>query len=110
MQSSLPLWPRQNGTHTIPRHAAADPYRWLEDADSAQTEDWLRAEDELYESYVSDLPARDRLTGRLAELLNAGHVPAPAWRGDRQFYTRREPGQEHAVLYTAAPGDSDRAL
>jgi prolyl oligopeptidase len=110
MQSSYPVAHRQNVTDTIHGQSVADPYRWLEDADSAQTEDWLRAEDELYESYVSDLPARDRLTGRLAELLNAGHVTAPAWRGDRQFYTRREPGQEHAVLYTAAPGDSDRAL
>jgi prolyl oligopeptidase len=110
MQSSYPAAPRQAVTDTIHGQSVADPYRWLEDSGSPQTEDWLRAQDELYESYVRDLPARDRLTARLAELLSAGHVSPPAWRGERQFYTRREPGQEHAVLYTAAPGDGERAL
>ena len=28
-------------------YQVADPYRWLEDADSAQTRQWLAAEEEL---------------------------------------------------------------
>ena len=51
--------------------------------------------------------AAERRAGRL---LSAGLVTAPAWRGERQFYLRREAGQEHAVLYTAAPGEEPRAL
>jgi prolyl oligopeptidase len=30
-----------------PRFEVADPYRWLEDATSAESAAWLRAEDEL---------------------------------------------------------------
>ncbi len=40
----------------------------------------------------------------------AGSVSAPAWRGQRQFFLRRQPGQEHSVLLTAAPGEPERAL
>jgi prolyl oligopeptidase len=110
MQSSYPAAPRRDTTETIHGQPVADPYQWLEDAGSPQTEAWLRAQDDLYAGYVAGLPARDALAGRLTELLNAGQVGPPTWRGQRQFYTRREPGQEHAVLYTAAPGDDERVL
>src|SRR6185437_1241581 len=56
---------------------------------------------------------RERLAARLAELQHAGLVSPPVWRGDRQFYLRREAGQEHAVLYTCASGahgEPERAL
>ncbi len=37
----------------------------------------------------------------MRELLRVGSVGLPAWRGTTQFYTRRDPDQEHAVLYVA---------
>jgi prolyl oligopeptidase len=108
--ASYPAAPRQPITDVIHGEPVEDPYRWLEDPDSQQTRDWLRAEDEIYASYVAGLTGREKLAARLTELLRAGQVSPPVWRGDRQFYTRREPDQEHAVLYTAAPGDPERAL
>jgi prolyl oligopeptidase len=110
LPASYPAAPRQDLTEVIHGETVEDPYRWLEDAGSQQTRDWLSAQDELYGSYLAGLTARDRLAARLTELLGAGHVSPPVWRGERQFYTRREPGQEHAVLYTAAPGDEERVL
>jgi prolyl oligopeptidase len=109
-RASYPAAPRLDVTDIIHGEAVEDPYRWLEDADSQQTRDWLRAQDELYAGYAAGLAGRDRLAARLTELLRAGEVSPPVWRGSRQFYTRREPDQEHAVLYTAAPGDAERIL
>ncbi len=88
----------------------ADPYRWLEDPGSAVTREWLGAQDALYAGQRELLPGRDRLAARLTELLDTGAVSPPLWGGDRRFYTRREAGQEHAVLYTATPGGGERAL
>jgi prolyl oligopeptidase len=110
MDSAYPRAQRQDITDIIHSRAVPDPYRWLEDSGSAQTQDWLRGQDELFSRYAARLPARDAFAARLTELLQAGEVGAPAWRGERQFYIRREPGQEHAVLYTAAPGDPERRL
>jgi prolyl oligopeptidase len=67
-------------------------------------------QDKLYAAAAARWPGRERLSGALASLLSAGLVTAPVWRGERQFYLRREAGQEHAVLYTAAPGEEQRAL
>jgi len=102
--------PRQDLTETINGYQVFDPYRWLEDAQSPQTKAWLLAQDDLYASYLAEVPGREQLAARLADLLAAGEVTPPRWRGDRQFYTRREPGQEHAVLYTATAADGERAL
>jgi prolyl oligopeptidase len=41
-------------------------------------------------------------------LLGTGYVGTPAWRDERCFYTRRDPGAEHGVLCTrlgTAPGE-----
>src|ERR1700733_2152072 len=90
-------------TEEIFGHLVRDPYRWLEDADSEETRSWLAAQDALLAGYLADGGDREELAGRITELLSAGSVDAPVWRGDRQFYTRRDAGQEHAVLYTATP-------
>src|SRR6201992_506586 len=81
----------------------SDPYRWLEGAASPDVQDWLRAQDELFRSHGAQLPGIDHLAGRILELTGTGHIGVPAWRGDRQFFTRRLPGQEHAVLCTVDP-------
>src|SRR5215472_14358285 len=82
-------------------HSVADPYRWLEDASAADTRQWLAAQDELWAAYRANLPGRDAFAARVGELLQVGYVSAPAWRGTSRFYTRRDPGQEHGVLYVA---------
>lgn len=93
-----------------PTHDVADPYRWLEEATSPESVGWLTAQDELAAGVLAALPGRERLRGRLTELLAAGVVTAPAWRRDRQFFMRRTADQEHAVLITVDPDGSERVL
>jgi len=88
----------------------ADPYRWLEDAASAQTQAWSLAQDELARDYLDRVPGRDRIRRRLTELLAAGLVTVPAWRGERAFFQRRSAQQEHAVLYVQDGPGAERAL
>jgi prolyl oligopeptidase len=91
-------------------HRVADPYRWLEDPDSGESRAWLAAQDVLAAEHLAALPARSGLAARIAELTATGLVSAPVWRGERRFFLRREPGQEHAALVTSAPGEPDRTL
>src|ERR1700753_1149338 len=99
-----PHAPRLALTEDLFGHEVSDPYRGLEDAASPQTEGWLRSQDELFGQHGSGLPGAGRLAARILELTGTGHVGVPVWRGDRQFFTRRLPGQEHAVLCTVDPG------
>jgi prolyl oligopeptidase len=88
----------------------ADPYRWLEDDDDPRTVAWSRAQDALCRQALDALPGRDRLVSRLTALLQAGAVGAPAWRDGRQFWTRRDPDQEHAVLRCRDADGTERLL
>lgn len=84
----------------------ADPYRWLEDPDDPATKQWLLEQDELLTAARDGLPGRAAVRARVTELLGAGAVGTPVWRGDRRFFIRRDPGQEHAVLYTVDGGST----
>ena len=88
----------------------ADPYRWLEDAGSPDTRAWSAAQDRLVRRHLDALPGRERLASRLKELLATGSVGAPAWRQGRTFWTRREPDQEHGVVWTRDTGGAERVL
>jgi prolyl oligopeptidase len=108
--AAYPSARRQDLAEEIRDRIVSDPYRWLEDADSEETRSWLAAQDLLLAEYMAELPDRQPLATRITELLGAGYIGAPVWRGERQFYTRRAAGQEHAVLYTATPADGERIL
>src|SRR5215475_7459791 len=91
-------------------HQVSDPYRWLEDDTSAERAGWLAAQTDLFGSFRDELPGRDRLAARVRELLGTGYVGTPAWRGERCFYTRRDPGAEHGVLYTRRGDGAEEVL
>ncbi|MGH3236889.1 MAG: prolyl oligopeptidase family serine peptidase, partial [Streptosporangiaceae bacterium] len=100
-------------TEDVLGHQVSDPYRWLEDDTSAERAGWLRAQADLFGSGQQELPGRDRLAAQVRELLSVGYVGTPAWRGERRFFTRRDPGQEHGVLCTRradGPGVLDEVL
>src|ERR1700690_757650 len=108
---SYPDARRLDLTEEIFGHVVRDPYRWLEELDSAETRDWLAAQDVLFAAYAAPLPGREAGAERITELMRSGSVSAPAWRGDRRFFMRRTADQEHAVLFTAVtpPGAADSA-
>ena len=94
---------------TLFGHPVPDPYRWLEDPATDETRQWLDAEEEVWTAYQAELPGREAFAVRVAELLQVGNVGVPTWRGTSGFYTRRDPGQEHGVLYVA-DGEAERVL
>lgn len=107
---SYPPASRQDLVEDMFGHPVADPYRWLEDADAPETKGWSEAQDLLYRDALAAWPGRDIFRDRLGKLLGAGAVSPPVWRGDRQFFMRRNGEQEHAVLLTVDPDGTERVL
>ena len=102
--------PRLDLVEDLHGHQVADPYRWLEDADDERTAAWSTQQDELFAQARDTWPGKERLRQRVTELVAAGMVSVPVWRGERQFVLRRAADQEHAVLLTVDPAGTERVL
>lgn len=101
------LYPRAERldlTDTLHGRPVADPYRWLEDPQSAGVKEWSAAEDALFTEASADFVGRAWFAEHVQDLLGAGFESPPVWRGERRFVTRRTAGQEHGALYLAGPG------
>ncbi len=77
-----------------------DPYRWLESLDSAETRQWVDAENKLTQGFLEKIPQREKLRARLTELWNYEKYTPPAQEGGRYFYTKNDGLQNQGVLYT----------
>ncbi|MFT5587930.1 MAG: prolyl oligopeptidase [Bradyrhizobium sp.] len=83
----------------------ADPYRWLEDSNSAATQDWITAQNALTQSYLSGIPARSAIRERLTTLWNYERYSVPFRESGRYFISRNDGLQNQAVLYMMAELD-----
>ena len=80
----------------------ADPYRWLEDLDTADTKAWVEAQNRLTDAYLAEIPARRKIKERLTKLWNYERYGIPYREGGRYFYMKNDGLQNQSVLYTAA--------
>ena len=64
----------------------ADPYRWLEDPDSAETQSWVAAQNELTHHFLAELTIRKQIQERLTALWDYAKYTAPVERNGRYFY------------------------
>src|SRR5207237_9750170 len=55
----------------------ADPYRWLEDDNSAATKAWVEAENKVTFGYLEQIPERLRIRERLTKLWNYERYGVP---------------------------------
>ena len=80
-------------------HKVSDPYRWLENADSPDTQDYVREQMDYTRSRLDPLPGRDKINARLTQLLEIGTIGTPHVGGRYYFHTRRAGNQNQPVLY-----------
>ena len=79
----------------------ADPYRWLEDTDSADTHAWVEAENKLTSSYLAQIPYRNSIHDRLTKLWNYERFSEPEKKGTRYFFEHNTGLQNQSVLLVA---------
>ena len=76
-----------------------DPYRWLEDDRSAETENWVKAQNEVAFGYLDSIPFRDQLKNRLSKLWNFEKYSAPFKEGDYTYFYKNDGLQNQYVIY-----------
>ncbi|MHC5352642.1 prolyl oligopeptidase family serine peptidase [Myroides sp. LJL115] len=76
-----------------------DPYRWLEDDRSSDTEAWVKAENKLTFDYLSKIPFRDDLKQQMEKAWNYEKIGAPFQEGAYTYFFKNDGLQNQSILY-----------
>ncbi len=104
LQSAPFVYPETTKTdHVDDYHGTkvADPYRWLEDANSPETKAWVEAENKLTFDYLRKLPSWERIHDRVSKLWDYEKFGVPHKEGGRYFFSKNSGVQNQSVIYTA---------
>ncbi|WP_439506318.1 prolyl oligopeptidase family serine peptidase [Sediminibacterium sp.] len=85
----------------------ADPYRWMENDTSAQTIAWVKAENEVTDAYLANIPFLQSIQSRLKELWNYDKYSAPFKEGDYNYYSKKTGLQNQSVIYRQKEGQKE---
>jgi prolyl oligopeptidase len=87
----------------------ADPYRWLEDPDSAETVAWVEAQNRLTRASL-DGTVRNDIVKQLTKLYDFPRTSVPARRGQYYFFTHNTGLQDQPVLFVQEGADGPRRI
>ncbi|MFD1615776.1 prolyl oligopeptidase family serine peptidase [Gelatiniphilus marinus] len=83
-----------------------DPYRWLEDDRSKETEAWVKTQNQSTYAYLDGIPFRDELKERLSELWNYEKIGAPFIEGEYTYFSKNN-GLQNQNVYYRKKGDAE---
>ncbi len=82
----------------------ADPYRWLEDDRSAETEAWVISQNTVTQGYLAQIPYRDKIGEVVKNLINYERVSSPFKEGDYTYFYKNDGLQNQSVVYRQKDG------
>ncbi|EHN70757.1 prolyl oligopeptidase family serine peptidase [Aliivibrio fischeri] len=85
-------------------HAIADPYRWLEDDRSEETEAWVNKQNDVTFDYLSHIDFRDDIRDLIAKGQDYQKTSQPFKRGDYTYFYQNDGLQNQSVLYRSKEG------
>jgi prolyl oligopeptidase len=77
----------------------SDPYRWLEDDNSAETKAWVDEENKVTNQYLAQIPFRDKIKNRLTQIWNYERLSTPYKKAGMYFTFYNNGLQNQSVLY-----------
>ncbi|MFH1727341.1 MAG: prolyl oligopeptidase family serine peptidase [Pseudomonadota bacterium] len=76
-----------------------DPYRWLEDHDSAETKEWIEKQNQISKKFIEDGDTKEKLTKRLSKIWNYPKYSSPIKKNETYFYFKNNGLQDQSVMY-----------
>ncbi len=96
---SYPATRKTDQADTYHGTTVPDPYRWLEDDRSAETAAWVKAENQVTQTFLSQIPYRKQLQERLEQVYNYPKYSAPSRKKEFFYFSKNDGLQNQSVLY-----------
>ncbi len=101
-------YPTTNKVDTVDTYfetEVPDPYRWLEDDMSAETEAWVKEQNKVTFGYFDKIPFREDLKKRLEKVWNYEKLGSPFKEGDYTYFYKNDGLQNQYVVYRKKDDD-----
>jgi prolyl oligopeptidase len=92
---------RDDVVETLHGHQIADPYRWLEDPDSADTQDWVNRQNEYTQAELAGYSERGWFQTTMSAILARPRAGVPIKKAGWYFVGRNDGTQAQDVIYVA---------
>jgi prolyl oligopeptidase len=99
-----PITAKENVVDTYFGDQVADPYRWLEDDRSAETEAWVETQNETTQDYLENIPYREKIAKVVRDLLDYERVSAPFTEGEYTYFYKNDGLQNQSLVYRSKAG------
>ncbi|MFN0016569.1 MAG: prolyl oligopeptidase family serine peptidase, partial [Saprospiraceae bacterium] len=87
-----------------------DPYRWLEDDQSAETKQWVKDQNAVAFGFLEQIPFRAKLKERLEQIWNFEKYGTPFKKAGRYYFFKNDGLQNQSVLYRQETLDGEAKM
>lgn len=99
-----PITAKGDAVDTYFGEQVADPYSWLEDDRSAETEAWVETQNETTQDYLEHIPYREEIAKVVRDLLDYERVSAPFTEGEYTYFYKNDGLQNQSLVYRSKSG------
>lgn len=106
-------YPKTEKVATVDRYfetEVPDPFRWLEDDMSPETEAWVKNQNEVTYGYLDKIPFREDLKHRLEKLWNYEKLGSPFKEGKYTYFYKNDGLQNQYVVYRKEEGAKEEVF
>jgi len=96
---SYPKTPRKEVYYNYHGFEIYDPYQWLEDDNSPQTQLWTKQQNKLTQEYLAKIEPRENIKEDLTKLWDYPKYTVPEKCGNYYFFQKNDGLQNQPVLY-----------
>jgi prolyl oligopeptidase len=93
---------RDDAVEMLHGQPISDPYRWLEDPDSAETADWVKRQNEFTAAYLESMPDRHWFFDTMQQVMRQPRAGVPFKRAGHYFVDRNDGTQNQNLIYVAS--------
>ncbi|MHA1212867.1 MAG: S9 family peptidase, partial [Candidatus Heimdallarchaeota archaeon] len=83
-----PATKREEVVEVLHGKTITDQYRWLENFDAPEVQEWLEEQHEYLDATLSQIPNYKKSTKRILDLLSMGVLTAPRYKKGLLFYQK----------------------